>query len=85
MYVKNYGFQILRKLNNVIPVNDMLTMYKTLIQLHIDYCITMWGYALNVTSKDFNDYKIKYLDLLQISLDGTLAHGIFWVILMYQM
>ena len=27
-----HGFQIVRKLNNVIPVNDMLTIYKTLIQ-----------------------------------------------------
>ena len=69
-----HGFQILR---NVIPVNDMLTIYKTLIQPHIDYCITIWGYAPKCTSKEFNDYKIKYLDLLQISLDGTLAHGIF--------
>ena len=40
-----HGFQILPKLNNVIPVNDMLTIYKTLIQPHIDYCITIWGYA----------------------------------------
>ena len=40
-----HGFQILRKLNNVIPVNDMFTIYKTLIQPHIDYCITIWGYA----------------------------------------
>ena len=82
-----HGFQILRKLSNVIPVNDMLTIYKTLIQPHIDYCITTLyrDMPTNVTAKEFNDYKIQYLDLLQISLDGTLAHGIFWMILMYIM
>jgi hypothetical protein len=40
-----HGLQILRRLQGIVPVNDMVTIYKTIIQPHIDYCITIWGYA----------------------------------------
>ena len=40
-----YSIQILRKLKGVVPLDDLITVYKTLVQPHIDYCITIWGYA----------------------------------------
>ncbi len=29
----------------LLPLNDMITIYKTLVQPHIDCCINVWGYA----------------------------------------
>ena len=36
-----HGIQILRRLRNVIPLEDMIKIYKTVLQPHIDYCITV--------------------------------------------
>jgi len=41
-----HGFQILPRLRRIVPINDMISIYKTITQPHIDYCITIWGYAL---------------------------------------
>ena len=35
--------QILCKLKGIINANDLLIVYKTLVQPHIDYCITGGG------------------------------------------
>ena len=36
-----HGLQILHRLRRIVPINDMITIYKTIIQPHIDYCITI--------------------------------------------
>ena len=38
-----HGIYILRKLKDKVPINDLITIYKTIIQSHIDYCLTVWG------------------------------------------
>ena len=40
-----HGIQLIRKLKQILPLNDLITLYKTVIQPHIDYCLTVWGYA----------------------------------------
>jgi hypothetical protein len=39
---------VLRRLKNILPKELLLCIYNTVIQPHIDYCITVWGYAPNV-------------------------------------
>jgi hypothetical protein len=34
----------LRRFRGIFPINDMTTIYKTIIQRHIDHCITIWRY-----------------------------------------
>ena len=49
-----HGIYILRKLKDKVPINDLITIYKTIIQPHIDYCLTVWGYAhSNQLNPDF--------------------------------
>jgi len=43
-----HGIHVLRKLKNKIPPSHLLTVYNTIVQPHIDYCITVWGYAPEV-------------------------------------
>ena len=40
-----HDLQILRRLRGIVPINDIINIYKTIIQPPIDYCITIWGYA----------------------------------------
>ena len=37
--------QVLRRLKRFLSQNDLIIMYKTLVQPCIDYCITVWGYC----------------------------------------
>ncbi len=39
------GIQILQRLKCIISADHLIVVYTTLIQPHIDYCITVWGYA----------------------------------------
>ena len=39
---------VLRRLKNKLPRDLLLCVYNTVIQPHIDYCITVWGYAPNI-------------------------------------
>ena len=43
-----HGIFVLRKLKGKIPQSHLLTVYNTIVQPHIDYCITVWGYAPQV-------------------------------------
>ena len=40
-----HGIQVLRKLKGKIPMNGLIMAYTTIIQTHMDYCLTVWGYA----------------------------------------
>ena len=40
-----HDIYMLRKLKDKVPINDLITIHKTIIQPHIDYCLTVWGYA----------------------------------------
>ena len=52
-----HGIQVIRRLKGIIPTNDLVNVYKTILQPHIDYCLTVWGYA--------PDYQIKRVQRLQ--------------------
>ena len=48
MYQLGHSIQILRNLKGIINYNELLIVCKTLVQHHIDYCITVWGnYNMN--------------------------------------
>ena len=42
-----YGVSILYRLSHKVNYNELVKVYKTIIQPHIDYCITIWGYSPN--------------------------------------
>ena len=39
---------VLSRVKDKVPKDMLNVVYKTIIQPHIDYCITVWGYAPNV-------------------------------------
>ena len=39
-----YGIHILYRLRSKVGRSELLKVYNTIIQPHIDYCITVWGY-----------------------------------------
>ena len=39
------GLYLIRKLRSILNTNELIIVYKTLIQPHIDYGITIYGYA----------------------------------------
>ena len=51
--------QVLRKLRSkIIPMNGLCMVYTTIIQPHIDYCLTV---RRNIKFDVYKDFKIKYL------------------------
>jgi len=40
-----HGLQILPIFRRMFTINNMMTIYETIIQHHIGYCTTVWGYA----------------------------------------
>ena len=40
-----YGISILYRIRKILNQADMIKLYNTIIQPHIDYCITIWGYS----------------------------------------
>ena len=62
-----HSIQILRKLKGIINANDLLIVhvYKTLVQPHIDYCITVWGYAPNCHIKKLQRLQNKIVRILK--------------------
>ena len=59
------SIQILRKLKGIINSNDLLIVYKTLLPPHIDYCITVWGYAPNCHIKKLQRLQNKIVRILK--------------------
>ena len=39
---------ILRRIKQKIPQSTLCILYHTIIQPHIDYCLTVWGYAPDI-------------------------------------
>ena len=63
---------IMYRLKDIYPKNILLTLYNSLIVLHLNYCILTWG------SKIFNDHKIHILQkkALRIITDSDyVAHS----------
>ena len=40
--------ELLRRLKYKLPIDQLKTVYQSIVQPHIDYAITVWGYAANV-------------------------------------
>ena len=40
-----YGIHLLDRLRSKVGRSELLKVYNTIIQPHVDYCITVWGYA----------------------------------------
>ena len=43
----NSGLDVLRRLRDVVELETLLTVFKTLIQHHFDYCCQVWGFLGN--------------------------------------
>ena len=67
-----YNIQLLRKLKGKVPTCDLITVYKTLVQPHIDYGITIWGYAPN--------YQIQRIQRLQNKIIRLISGNYSWEI-----
>ena len=60
-----HSIQIVRKLKGIINANDLLIVYTTLVQPHIDHCITVWGYAPNCHIKKLQRLHNKIVRILK--------------------
>ena len=40
--------ELLRRLKYKLPIDQLKTVYQSIVQPHFDYAITVWGYAANV-------------------------------------
>ena len=52
-YVKKVApkIELLRRLKYKLPIDQLETVYQSIVQPHFDYAITVWGYAANVQYK----------------------------------
>lgn len=65
-----HGIQVLRRLKTFISIDDLVNVYKTVLQPHIDYCLTIWGFA--------PQYQIKRVQVLQNKIFRMIVGDYSW-------
>ena len=62
----NRGLHVLKRLRDLVDMGTLVTVYKTLIQPHFDYCSQVYGVVLELPFKTIsNDYKTEQYVLSQ--------------------
>ena len=72
-----YGLSILRKLNNIVPINILKLIYYSVFHCHLIYCTHIWGNNYDVTSKQISIAQNKAIRILYRQKNRTNVDNIY--------
>ena len=72
-----YGLSILRKLNNIVPINILKLIYYSVFHCHLIYCTHIWGNNYDATSKQISIAQHKAIRILYRQKNRTNMDNIY--------
>ena len=72
-----YGLSIIRKLNNILPINILKLIYYSVFHCHLIYCTHIWGNNYDATSKQISIAQNKAIRILYRQKNRTNVDNIY--------
>ncbi len=67
---------LLHRLKKILPTDHVEMVYRSIVQPHIDYCITLWGYAANKYIKKVQSLQNRAARIITGNFDFYTTRGI---------